>query len=301
LSGARFTVGGWFDHEESLGLEANFLIVEGQSTHFEAASDGSQILARPFFDAQTNLLAADLIAFPGVVAGAVAVQASSSGLTGAEVNFREKLCCGAHYEIDVLGGYRYLHHDDRVSIFENLTTLDTTARFGPAGSNVSLVDAFSAKNEFHGGNFGLEANIWRDRWILGLLAKAAVGYSHEVVEINGATQFTAPGATPVFNPGGLLALTNNIGHHDRWLTPVIPEFGIHLSYQVTCQLRLSVGYTLIFWGDVVRAGDQIDFLVNSAGLPSPTGAGAATTSPAFLGRTTGFWAQGVDFGLEWRY
>jgi hypothetical protein len=301
-SGGRFTFGFWFDHERTVGIEASYLVVEGQSTQFNAGSDGTQILARPFFDTNANQLAADLIAFPGVLSGSIVVRESSSGLTGAEVDFREEVCHGACYRIDVLGGYRYLRETEHLNIAESLTALDATNRFAaPAGSNILVTDDFVAKNEFHGGNFGLAADLWWNQWTLGLLAKAAVGYNHQIVDINGSSQVTAPGTAPTTSAGGLLAGQFNSGHHDRWVVPVIPEFGVNLAYQFTPHLRVFVGYTFLFWGDVVRAGDQIDFSVNPLGLPPATGTVTGAQRPAFLSSTRDLWVQGINFGGEWKY
>jgi hypothetical protein len=303
-SGGRFTFGFWFDHDGTLGIEANFLVVEGEATGFAANSNGSLILARPFFDTNTNVnrLAADLIALPSVLAGSIAVRDSSTGLIGTEVNFREQVCHGTCYRVDVLGGYRYLRNVERLSIVENLTALDTTNRFGAAaGSNIVVADGFVARNEFHGGNFGLAGDFWWNQWTLGLLAKAAVGYTHLVSDINGGTQVTAPGAVPVTSTGGFLAGQFNIGHHDRWVVPVIPEFGVNLGYQVTSGVRLFVGYTFLFWGDVFRAGDQIDFSVNSSALPLAAGAVTGDHRPASINRTRDLWVQGIDLGAEWKY
>jgi hypothetical protein len=105
---------------------------------------------------------------------------------------------------------------------------------------------------------------------------------------------------PVTREGGLLALQSNIGHFSRDHTVVIPEFGLKVGYAVTSCLRVYAGYSLLYWGDVARAGNQVDLNINPRLLPpvmSPVGA----LRPAARFEDSGFWAQGIDLGVELRF
>jgi hypothetical protein len=57
--------------------------------------------------------------------------------------------------------------------------------------------------------------------------------------------------------------------------------------------------------NVVRPGDQIDRRINPSQIPLPPPAGAqplvGVAQPAVLFRTTTFIAQGVSFGLQYRW
>ena len=79
-SGFRLGTGYWFNSQHTLGIEAGFMMIEGQSTTFSASSDGTQILARPFTDATTNLAQAVLVAFPTLSSGSIAIRASNANL-----------------------------------------------------------------------------------------------------------------------------------------------------------------------------------------------------------------------------
>ena len=46
-----------------------------------------------------------------------------------------------------------------------------------------------------------------------------------------------------------------------------PELNANLGFYLSPRLRFIVGYTLIYWGHVVRPGDQIDLDVNPDFLP----------------------------------
>jgi len=68
-------------------------------------------------------------------------------------------------------------------------------------------------------------------------------------------------------------------------------------------LRLSVGYNFLCWSSVVRPGDQIDRVIDVSQIPN-SGLNATPTGllrPAPLVRATDFWAQGITFGVEFRY
>jgi hypothetical protein len=121
-----------------------------------------------------------------------------------------------------------------------------------------------------------------------------------MVDINGGTTVTVPGVEPVSNVGGLLALQSNIGHHSRDDLAIAPQLDLKLGYQITPSLRASVGYSFLYWNDVVRAGNQIDPVVNSSLIP-PVTAPSGPLHPAFAFHRTSLWAQGIEFDLEYRY
>ena len=75
------------------------------------------------------------------------------------------------------------------------------------------------------------------------------------------------------------------------------------GYQITPRLRGTVGYTFIYWPNVFRPGDQIDTNINLSQLPFVTGPGTLVGAavPAPRNKGSDFWAQGLNFGLEFRY
>ena len=113
------------------------------------------------------------------------------------------------------------------------------------------------------------------------------------------TTTTVPGQASNIYTGGLLALPTNIGTYTRNQFTAIPSIEARVGYQLTCHWRAYAGYTAIFWGDVARAGDQIDLVVNPSQLPPGTLQGPAR--PAFAFHDSNFWAQGINVGLELRF
>jgi hypothetical protein len=164
-------------------------------------------------------------------------------------------------------------------------------------SNVFIFDRFNTRNEFYGGQLGGRVEYAGDRLFLSGLFKIGLGTTHEVVDLTGFTR----GA--VNTPGGLLVLTSNGGRRSHDEFAAVPELGINVGYQVCRGFQVFVGYTFLYISDVVRPGDQINRNVNPNLLPAsptfrtPTG----PAEPAFSFQRTDFWAQGMNFGLAFRY
>ena len=105
--------------------------------------------------------------------------------------------------------------------------------------------------------------------------------------------------SPVIPNAGVLALGTNSGTFTGDTFTMIPQLGLELGFQVNCHWRAYVGYDILYWGSVVRAGEQIDLNIDPRNIP-PT-QDPALPFPAFPGRTTSFWAQGVNVGTEFRF
>ncbi len=298
-SGGRFTVGFWFDPNQCIGLESTFFFLGDRAVSFNDTSAGLPIVARPFFNLTSGREDAELIAFPGVIAGNVAVS-SSSRLWGSDLNLRANWWRGCCWRFDWLAGFRYLNLEESLGIRENLL-VPAGAPFG--GSAILLQDQFGTHNNFYGGQLGAEIELRQRCWSLNLLGKVALGDTHQVININGSTVFAVPGMPVSVQQGGLLALPTNIGHFSRDRFAVLPEAGVKLGYQITDHLRAFVGYSFIYLSDVARPGHQIDRVINVTQLPSQAGPGAFVGSPRPFPtlKATDFWAQGVSFGLELRY
>jgi hypothetical protein len=103
--------------------------------------------------------------------------------------------------------------------------------------------------------------------------------------------------------GGLLALPTNSGHFTRDRFAVVPEGSVGVGVQATERVRVSLAYTVLYWSNAARPGDQIDRVVNPAALPVNGGPGPGTgpARPAFGFKDTDFWAQGLTLGVEFRF
>jgi hypothetical protein len=300
-SGGRITVG-WLDSCEKWGVEASFFMLESKAPNFTASSAGVPILGRPFVDATTGQPAAQRVAFPGDVSGTVAASATSGSLLGAGAWLRCNLCTGCWWRLDGLAGYRYLHLGDQLDVFERLTVTNPDNPSGvPLGTQIAVADHFATSNDFHGLDAGLDGEVRYGRLVLGVLGKLAVGGTAQKADIQGATTVTLPGSPAAVSPGGLLALSSNSGSHTGGAFSFVPELGVRLGYLLNPNCQVSVGYSLLYWTDVVRAGDQVDLTVNPALIPPVSRPVSGPLRPAFEFQRTSIWAQGVELGLEFRF
>jgi hypothetical protein len=299
-SGGRLDLGAWLDCQQTLGVEAGFFMLENRASGINVGSGGTPILARPVFNAASGRPDAQLIAFPGIVSGSFSARDSST-LLGAGAWLRYNLCCGCGTRVDALLGYRYLRLTDRLGIAENLVSTDPTNPFVPLGTQLGVVDQFRTTNDFNGVDLGLTGEFRRGPFSLEWLAKVAVGPNHGGVDISGATTVIVPGFAAQTSPGGLLALSSNSGDFHRDRVSVVPEVGVKLGYQVTSNLRATVGYDFLYWTNVVRPGGQIDTAINPNLLPPPLLPLVGPNRPTPLLGTTDVWVQGISFGLEFRY
>lgn len=313
-SGMRFTLGTWLNMCQTIGVEADYFGLATANTNFFAASNGvgEPVISRPFFDTRGDLMNqnVEIVSAPGILDGSVAVQASTS-LQSAGIRGLFNLCCSqtcysgspwwgmngpGYSRLDFLLGYRFATLNDRVTVNENLNTLDTQVPL-----NIRVHDSFVSQNQFHGADLGFKIQKYRGRWSLDLLSKVAIGNVNQVVTILGATAFTQAGASTQVLPGGLLAQQTNIGRYSRNDLGLIPELGATVGYQLTPRLRATFGYTFMFWSNVARAGEQIDFNVNSNYLPPAVAITGDPRHPLFVFNENSFWAQGINTGLDFRW
>lgn len=305
-SGGRLRFGYFFTDDHCIGLDFGAFFLGSQGTNFSDFSRGERVLARPFFDTiQPN---AEAVAnLSRGIAGGVDVR-QKSNLWGAEVNVRSNVWCGCCMNLDLLAGFRSLGLDESIEINERLVVLGNTPNTaGLGGSRIDITDSFKTSNRFYGGQLGAIAEFKKGRWFLDLSGRVGIGMTQQIVDINGGTTIVplvnnVPG-TVFSGPGGLLTgATTNIGHYSREKFSVVPELGINVGYQCTPCMRLFVGYNLLYWSNVVRPGAVIDTTVNPLrvfGRTNPNVPGPA--SPAFLFRDSDFWAQGINFGMEFRF
>jgi hypothetical protein len=308
FSGGRFTFGFWLDPCEQNAVEANFFFLDQGAVIFNAASTGTPLLARPFFNADPNNTGedAELVANPPIpefptllpLAGSINIKLESE-LWGADINWLcnlKRYCCG---RTDFLLGARYMRLRESLDITENLLIPPNSPAL--AGTQIFLNDHFATRNWFVGGQLGLRQQFIWSNWQLDLIGKVALGNTHQRANIDGATIITPPGAAPSAFTGGLFALPTNIGEYNRDQFSVVSEAGITLGYRINENWRVTAGYTMIYWSNVARPGDQIDRVVNATQLPPRNGPFNGSARPLFQFADTNFWAHGVSFGLEFRY
>jgi hypothetical protein len=302
-SGARLTVGYFFDDCYTKSIEVTGFYLPNVSGPRSASSAVFPVLARPFFSLNEGIERVQFTAFPGVVSGTLSIN-SPSTLGGLEVNGRCMTCCGCNYFVDLLAGLRFLSLDEQLTITEDQQFAPGVLP-PPFVGHVAVVDSFTTKNQFYGGQVGALAQKEWGRLVVEGVFKLALGVTHQEVSIQGA-QFFPPGTPGVdTRPGGLFALNSNIGEYSRNRFAVVPEVGITLGWNLTESVQLTVGYNFLYWSSVVRPGQQIDRNIDVTRIPNfflaAPPAPVPGLHPGVLFKESDFWAQGLTAGVRFTF
>jgi hypothetical protein len=327
-SGGHWKIGSWLNYHETLGVEITGLLLEQRSVGFSALANsaGFPVLGVPFQDAVSRLELVDFVSFPGRFAGGIDVTSRSRlwGMEGTLLSNGIKTQVGGRadpvgdFRADFLGGFRYLDLDENLEVVQTSIVLrGGSADFNgkPVGpGHVLLIrDGFSCRNQFYGGQIGVQGEFTHGCFFVDFLGKLGLGATREMIEVSGNTVLTGgleqvqgrPRLLAVIPPataeGGLLATATNIGKRQKERFSVLPELGITLGYQLHPLFRVFAGYTFLYLSDVVRPGDQVDRVINLSRVPTsgsfaPMLQGPAR--PALPFRETDFWAHGFNFGFE---
>lgn len=316
FNGLRLNLGAWLDGDGCWGIEAGGFALERRSIRFAAHGDGNgqPFLAAPFISALSGFDNVYFIsqnfadpAISGLLTGGVSVS-SGSRLWSWEVNSVTNLAREAAWSFDLLAGFRQLSLREDLSYqiaASNLAVGGAAEFLGttlPPGFTVASFDQFRTENLFNGGQLGARLDRSWGPVSLNLVGKLGLGAMHQGVMIQGQTTTNAP--LPVTQAiGGIYAQASNIGNHDRNIFAVVPEADVNLGLNLTPSSRVRVGYTFLYVSSVVRPGDQIDPVLNTNRVPIDPNFGApgGPNRPAVDVKGTGFWAQGINFGLEWMF
>lgn len=312
----RMQFGFWLDRCHTLGVGADFLDIDQEVENFSATSTGDPILARPFFNTLTGNEDAELVALNNgadiQLTGTVAVSAYTE-MTGGSVYLRRLTCCNegcrewlfcgcsGHFcsRSEFRIGYRFMELNEGVRITEDLQNNGTT-NIG----QFDIFDQFDTKNQFNGVDLAWNHRLVRGYWTLETLVRLGVGNTRHTVNIAGQTtivdQNDPSNVSRTTENAGLLALSTNSGQFKQDEFSVLPEFNLTLGYQLTDHLKATLGYTGIYWSNVVRPGQHIPTDINPDFLPPAiTSSGAAR--PLFAFDTTDYWVNGLSYGLEYRW
>ncbi len=315
-SGFRLTAGFWYDaddhesdHDE--GLEFSGFVLGNRSSSFAANSTQYPVITRPFYNVNLGREFAEIVASPGISTGNVSSSAPSN-FWGLEVNEKCNLCCDCSGRTDVFAGFRYLNLKEGLTINENIMGNPMSADPTFSGDNISSFDRFTTQNQFYGAQIGVATERNWGSWSLDGKFKLGLGDTHQQVNISGvqvvvdratgASQaslgglYTAPANAATGYPG-------NIGQFNRDRFSFVPELDLAIAYHLNPNWKVFVGYNFLYWSDVVRPGDQIDRVIDVANVPRLNFGLPATGQyhPAVLFKSSDFWAQGVNFGVEWKF
>ncbi|HYV34083.1 MAG TPA: BBP7 family outer membrane beta-barrel protein [Gemmataceae bacterium] len=309
LSGIRVYGGWWLPCCPVLGLEAGFLTLGQNSQKVSAFSDpnGSPVIARPFINALDSSESAYIDSYPGMASGGVTVRFSTE-FDSWELNMAVNMLHYRNFSWDLQGGFRAVDLVEDLQIrdvLEPLTPGAFTFRGGPADppNLITDFDHIRTTNHFYGGQIGSRMQWEWCRWNLGMTAKVALGVTQEAITVDGSSSLLSPGNPAFTTPGGIFALSSNMGRVHRNIFTVVPEAGFNLGYQFTPHIGMQFGYTFLYWSNVVRPGSQVDRTVNPTLVPTDQSYGNFTgpARPGLTPQSTDYWTQGINVGLTFRF
>ncbi|MBI2805696.1 MAG: BBP7 family outer membrane beta-barrel protein [Planctomycetes bacterium] len=311
FSGLR--VGAGFDLGGGLSLEGSYFALERRAGGLILSSDaaGSPAIGISTFNPVIGIEDALLTSNPDPVVGiwtGTAVVASRTRLQGWELNLGLQGMQTNTFAFKWIAGFRAIDLNEDLVVQNTFTplvggNLTFNGAGVPAGTVLTDHDRFHATNHFYGGQVGGHAQ-WRSGALsLDVVGKIAFGYTQQVVNIDGASTMTPPGGTTTVAPGGVYAQLTNIGRHYQSSFAVSPEVGIGLGWNLTDAIRAKVGYSLLYLSRVARPGAQVNHTVDQTLIPTHQAFGLTPPvgQPTFAFRETDFWAQGINFGLEFMY
>jgi hypothetical protein len=275
-------------------VEAEFISYEAGGDRFRGGGQADLILARPFLNVETNEEDARLITFPGLVSGSIDV-AAATDFGSTAIRFRRGLSHAETSRLDLLTGVYFTHLDEALSIQESLVSTGGGTGI-PVGTRIRLSDSFRIRNRFLGPQLGL-ANRWNHgRWIFDAVMKLAIGSTRSEIALAGSTTTTTPDGATASDANGVLVLTSNSGRFDVNKFTFVPELGVRAGIRLNRSWRGTIGYSLVYWGQVVRPGDLVDRSLNLSQLPPGPLVGAERPELDLV--FADFLAEALSLGLE---
>ena len=311
-SGGKLWLGAWLDPADTIGVEATGFCLETHTIHEKAYSnrtDGAPVIARPFFNTLTGQQDAQYITGPADALGGRDLGGidlfSDSRTWGGELNLLLNLTAAPQMRWDLVGGFRYLGQKDELRSDQSSTVLNPgTVGFGgrlpPHRTSSRCATHLQTNNNFYGGQIGAQGRLQAGPWAFDIGAKVGLGTNEEQLQGLGRTLLTTSTGATYYQPGGLF-VPPNLTEIDRCQLGFISEVNLRVGYKLTKRCLVSVGYTFLFWGNIIRPAEQINAAVDPRVVPSSLSFNPAVAPAPFQLHASDFWAQGLTVGLEYRY
>jgi hypothetical protein len=316
LYGGRVALGFWTMGAEYVGFEFNYMGFDNGGTSFNETTSfepdtGGRILAMPFFNVTTGAEDSLILAYPdfqavgGIIdTGGVPIDVNGSFALDSDLEIHSAgalmksvvwVLPDAGWRMFFLGGYRFFWLSDDLDM---TGTIQPVGAAFAAGSRLEVFDSFDTKNQFHGGEVGLQTELASGPWSVGIITKVALGNNHQSLEIEGETRALG-GVAPAISAGGLYAQPSNIGRFSDDRFAVLPEASVTFGYQLTPCVRLTTGYNFVYINRVLRAAEQIDRSINTTQFDG--GALVGEARPARTINEGEFWMHGLSAGIEFKW
>lgn len=268
-SGLRLEAGMWFDEGHRTGVSARLYSLFSESDRFAAQATGATVVNVPHFipvgGAAVQIPV--FVGFPGLTAGSVQTSARTA-LVGGDINWRRLLTRGDSYRLELLAGYRQMYLSDDLQSGFAVNPIG----FAAVGlTRLTGSDAVHSRNDFYGPQLGLHASTGWNRLTLEAGTSLAMGVTASEVRFARARSGGLnPLATPLLAAAGVpplataalataanaftLSRPNTAG--DTTYFGAVCETGLRASWRLTDHVRLSGGYSWLYWNNVRRAQEE---------------------------------------------
>ena len=300
-NGARVSLSWEIGDERTCIADVGGFYLGSNDSTTSVSSDGGPntlVIARPFFNGNTNAEDADPVAVPNVMSGTIAVKQQET-FYGADATLHWN-----YWSLDnkatagyVLVGCQFLTLNEKLLIGESLQDIPG---LGAPGNSYLLNENFSTVNRFYGATLGLEYLYSLGCVTLKAQGKVGFGYNRETSNIGGFTQITdSSGNVTTGANRALLVQPSNAGtlHVNRFA--VAPELNLSAAYDFNEYVRVGVAYDFLGLSSALRPADQIDRTVTIQALQPFDQVGPARPAPQT--NQSFFWAQGVNFTVEFSF
>ena len=297
--GGKLTVGVGVDDVGAFAIQASTFWLSDAGTRSLLSSGGtpgSAVLARPFFNVVAGTQAADPVAFPRLSSGSLQFDANRR-FYGGDLALRY-LYYGnvgsdeAHAYF--LIGPTYFSLEESLKIQENSQDLPG---LGVAGNSYYLRERFSTRDNFFGGQVGIDCLTRLGPVFVQGVAKLGIGEVFQITQRDPFVRITEPnGVVTSSSDRALYISPANAGKTSRALFAVMPEGMIRAGYDFNQYVQVSAGYSVLYLNNVARPGDQIDRNV----IVQPVGTTATFVSRGNgpTSRSTDFLSQGLNVALR---
>ncbi len=313
-SGFRLNAGFLRAGDQRFGLDVGALYQTpvSNNTFARSSTQGIPLIARPFVNSTNGAASSLIVSAPNSVSGSALVRATTE-FWGIEANavynlFRTTPGECRLWQLNVLGGYRYLELNEGLGVSSMSTVLSGVI---PAGglvvgppTSLDVRDQFTTLNKFHGAQVGLQSQFTSGRWYVGLTGKAAFGGVGQRLSIDGSTALANPVArTGSVTLGGLYANASNIGNYKQDRFAIVTDLNASVGFHITSWLMGTVGYNFIHMSSAARPGNQFDGTVNPSLVPASGlfGTAGAINRPPVTVKDDDFFTHGLNFGFIVKY
>ncbi|MBS0652442.1 MAG: BBP7 family outer membrane beta-barrel protein [Verrucomicrobia bacterium] len=338
MQGFQVDAGLWI--RRNIGIEGGYFLLptvsESKSVN-TSGSPGSANYAVPIFDVSgvfglNGVPGETIFILPGPIdndpgfLGKFRLQLKSR-LQGAELNAIYRMVDNKSFQLKWLGGFCWVQLHEKLN-FKGKTHAAAHSSFGNAFYNIA--DRFETANDFLAGQLKIDACYQTKRWYLEANLKGALGAVLQKVNVEGSSKssggnvfFLTKGTENKTLHGGIFAEPGNRGSHHKNPMAWGFESKVQTGFDLTKHVEVHVGYTFLWISKMLRPGKQIDRKINSTrtaladasratvGIgpgPVPFG-GQSEPAPVPQGphrpkvpfKSSTFWAQGLNAGIEFRF